>query len=484
MRNKINISRRKLERTAGAHLPNRHAGKEPDVAWKVLALKIQFWEIHKMRKLNLQGLLPVIVAVAAFISVASVARAQQTMNIEIDYMVLRDQNGNISHTHQPQPDERDAVVQMFACHGITLNIEVDDEIEHQDVICTDPNLPLNFWLYTGAGGFRSIRNAHFDHAGQAGWHYCVFAHQYSSEADCTPSPSSGMAEFGDDFVVTLGNGSGGVGSAFERAATLAHEFGHNLGLRHCGDPLCIPGDNYKPNFASIMNYRYQMEGVQANLEILGIAPVSQNLFKNIDFSNGSMCILTEFSLDETFGSGMRSVDWNCDNSISGTVSHDLNDSISGSWCNASGPTTVITDYDEWNNLVDLTFKLTPQQLDALPPAASERCISYEEVHEMSESGLRQPPLVVENCINGKMVYLKGDASNPINDGSCEFPFRRLADAVASPLVPDGSVLYLRGGTYNETGAPLIIDRPLKISSVGTAVITVSPMSVNKEKFSK
>ena len=39
-----------------------------------------------------------------------------------------------------------------------------------------------------------------------------------------------------------------------------HELGHNLGLHHGGSV----DTNYKPNYNSIMNYRYQFPGVDNN----------------------------------------------------------------------------------------------------------------------------------------------------------------------------------------------------------------------------
>jgi hypothetical protein len=48
-----------------------------------------------------------------------------------------------------------------------------------------------------------------------------------------------------------------VGTAREQAGTLMHELGHNLGLRHGG----CDDTNLKPEYASVMNYEYQMEGV-------------------------------------------------------------------------------------------------------------------------------------------------------------------------------------------------------------------------------
>ena len=42
------------------------------------------------------------------------------INVEIDWM------DNGSHSHQPSTSEIDAVVQMFACQGITLNVDISN----------------------------------------------------------------------------------------------------------------------------------------------------------------------------------------------------------------------------------------------------------------------------------------------------------------------------------------------------------------------
>ena len=78
--------------------------------------------------------------------------------------------------------------------------------------------------------------------------------------------TSGCAEIlGNDFIVSLGSwgtktfGTGksavshGVGTFDQLSGTLAHEFGHTLGLRHGG------GDNIncKSNYVSVMNYNHQ-----------------------------------------------------------------------------------------------------------------------------------------------------------------------------------------------------------------------------------
>ena len=69
----------------------------------------------------------------------------------------------------------------------------------------------------------------------------------------TNSNSSGQAELpGDDLIVSLQC----FGSTSNVANTIMHELGHNLGLHHGGNVDA----NYKPNYNSVMNYRFQFPG--------------------------------------------------------------------------------------------------------------------------------------------------------------------------------------------------------------------------------
>ena len=122
---------------------------------------------------------------------------------------------------------------------------------------------------------------------------------------------------GDDFIVTLGSFSSQVGTDWDRAATFAHELGHNLNLTHSGNmDESVVGPN-TPNLPSIMSYFYQLAGVRNNLECQGLVPPGLTLYKNLDFSNGRACPVDENALYEAFGIGIKSVDWNCNGTISG-----------------------------------------------------------------------------------------------------------------------------------------------------------------------
>ena len=113
----------------------------------------------------------------------------------------------------------------------------------------------------------------------------------------TAQGQTGLAEIaGNDLVVSLGGAINDAGFLphFVQPATFMHELGHNLGLRHdghmdtqCKTGGCRPGDtcvdlsdgeglvchqitygvigreqpNYKPNYLSIMNYKYEANGI-------------------------------------------------------------------------------------------------------------------------------------------------------------------------------------------------------------------------------
>jgi Bacterial Ig-like domain (group 3) len=85
------------------------------------------------------------------------------------------------------------------------------------------------------------------------FHYGVVAAEIANEdstSGLTPGTKLG-------FMVTLGDWEGSIGSEHQQNGTFMHEFGHTLGLQHGG----LDGGNYKPNYPSIMNYLFQMEGV-------------------------------------------------------------------------------------------------------------------------------------------------------------------------------------------------------------------------------
>lgn len=135
-----------------------------------------------------------------------------------------------------------------------------------------------------------------------------------------------------------------------------HELGHNLGLRHGGDE----NTNDKPNYLSVMNYLYQLNGLPeiGNDEGdrfyysnsyharnatcysgLNQGPDESYTAFRLDYSNGSAIDLNVASLNENLGlgeTGSDNVDFNCNGDGTQTgVSVG-----SGTW----------SDHDDWSNL--------------------------------------------------------------------------------------------------------------------------------------
>lgn len=177
-----------------------------------------------------------------------------------------------------------------------------------------------------AGNFAANRNGYF--------HYVILPHRYN-----TSSSSSGQAELpGDDMIVSLycSNSTNNV------ANTIMHELGHNINLRHGGDTGC----NYKPNYNSVMNYRYQFPGVDSNCDVQGDGL--------LDFSRDESRDLNEISLNESLGkcvSPITAVDWNGNGVIESGVLFDTNASDSSQSFSCGGILTTLTDYDDWANMI-------------------------------------------------------------------------------------------------------------------------------------
>ena len=196
------------------------------------------------------------------------------------------------------------------------------------------------YLYpsTEAGPFVIYKRDHFDERRVGYFHYVVLAHDMGAVG--------GVGELGGD---DLAIGTGGCDVCFQCggapvegnvvATTLAHELGHNLGLRHGGDTQC----NYKPNYPSIMNYRDAYAGIDVDCD--GISD------RVMDYSRGSRLDLNESTLHEARGvCGSRAIDWNDSNGIEGeAISMNVN-AYTAEETDCGQSHSVLRDHDDWARL--------------------------------------------------------------------------------------------------------------------------------------
>lgn len=283
---------------------------------------------------------------------------QRDIFVEVDHMTTADP-GVV-----PRAAALDKVAAAFAAHGFALHLDAGSVAPGHDLGGGNalPHTPLiALGAASGAASLYALKAAHMDVRRQAFAHYAVFAEQLAEQ----PAGTAGIAELdGNDLIVALGflNLTADTAANTNRvvnyqAATLMHELGHNLGLRHGG------GDdhNYKSNYLSVMNYMYSFAGLPTigvdegdRYRLLragsGCATSGEAGLTNspltttfvLDFSTGVGQPLDEAALVEAQGlrrAGSGGVDFDCSGAIAGTVAVDVVPGV-----------TTLTDHDDWSNL--------------------------------------------------------------------------------------------------------------------------------------
>lgn len=244
-----------------------------------------------------------------------------------------DANDCAAHSHRPTSAARNRLSTAFADAPVAnpdgstgINVVLDDG---RGGALTGGNLVADAdgVLSSGVSSteYAALKNANFAANRNGYFHYILMPHRYNAT-----SGSSGQAEInGDDLIVSLQC----YGSTANVANTIMHELGHNLGLRHGGNV----NTNRKPNYNSVMNYRYQFPGIDTDCDVSGDGVLA--------FSPGTRINLTETALLEAHGvcgPGTVALDWDGDASLDlGAVSVDVN---------GDGTKTTLTDWDDWASL--------------------------------------------------------------------------------------------------------------------------------------
>ena len=284
----------------------------------------------------------------------------------------------------PRSESLQMVVDAFAAKSISVHIDAGTAFsatfstagfnlgQGSNIVVYEPCVTLDqTTCSSNASSRRSLydwKNEYMDLKRRNVFHYLLMG---NSQLASGASGSSGLAEVvGNDLMVTMGHWgfTTTTGSALnqlinQQASTLMHELGHNLGLLHGG----FENTNYKPNYWSIMNYMYQLYGLDAapsgstayqrwRSEKGDGTPVACSLANSpcgastqfvMSYSDGSSSSLNESALSEAANIGRGSTggayaDWDLNGHLTaGTYSKDLN---------ADGSITTLADYNDWGNL--------------------------------------------------------------------------------------------------------------------------------------
>lgn len=271
-------------------------------------------------------------------------------NILLEYDWFNDSNDCGAHSHRPTQAYLDRVSAAFAASTNTnpdgtTGIKLINDFG-QGGAFTGGNLIAdadgNITGGVNGADFNAKKTANFAANRNGYFHYVIVAHLYTEV-----SGSSGQAELpGDDLIVSL--------QCFESLNntpnTIMHELGHNLGLRHGGNENC----NWKPNYNSVMNYRFQFPGVDTSCNAVG----SDGESNTLNYSLGARIALNENTLNETRGScGSTPIDWNFVGGIQSGIVYDLNrqsskPNVSTGVDNSGCASTLSTlrDFNDWANI--------------------------------------------------------------------------------------------------------------------------------------
>ncbi|HED54550.1 MAG TPA: hypothetical protein ENJ00_10180 [Phycisphaerales bacterium] len=235
----------------------------------------------------------------------------KTIFIEIDW--TDDSWDTAFHSHRPRPGMESRIVAAFANAPLTNpdgQTGVDLILDYGQGGLFDGGEELfvgqniHYLLFSDA---LTYRDTYMDQRRRGIFHYGIFTHQYNSEFNF----SSGVAYlFSDVFYVTIYQYWADDVAA---SNTLMHELGHNLGLHHGGDEP----RNYKPNYNSVLNYKFQFPGIDLDCDGSGDGV--------LDYSRGLNADLVESALVEADGICGVPIDWSQNGIIDpGTVAFNIN----------------------------------------------------------------------------------------------------------------------------------------------------------------
>jgi hypothetical protein len=358
--------------------------------------------------------------------------------VEIDYMVAGD------HTHKPWSEAMDLVTTAFlnapvenpdGTTGIKLHLDYgpnaimnpissnpvagdvwgekskSEPLLHITNLGADSNLLRNNFFPIRDNHFLKFNDGKEDSYRSPVFHYFIFAHFiFELKPDNTYPSGTTFGKPGSNSIVALGSYKDGVGSVWNQAGTFMHELGHQLGLDHGGEDSV----NYKPNYLSVMNYSFQMNGLPINKDHPdhpgeNYAGALDGYFDYSRFNSISVPDLNELHLNEPVGLNSPTldgfgtqyycgigderergnlvdfvnlpIDWNCDGFYDLDMAADINKDGSPP---AIDRTNILKSYNDWENLVydggsiggwGIAFHPLPEPSDGELTAAENALIS-------------------------------------------------------------------------------------------------------------
>lgn len=243
----------------------------------------------------------------------------------------------VAHSHRPPEVALEELRQMFAAAPVSnqngqSGINMINDFGQGGVFAGGNAVSIPDGTIQGdvlGLNFQSVKSGNFGNNRLGYFHYALHAHRYTS----APGSSGNAEVLGDDLMVTL---QCAAIPDFVLKTTM-HEIGHNLALLHGGGTEC----NYKPNYNSIMNYEYQFPGIDTNCDRFGDGPAG--------YSTGVRAILNESAIFESIGvCGGVPLDWNGNGTIEDGIQADVNGAGNNT---CGGQFTVLTDYNDWSNLI-------------------------------------------------------------------------------------------------------------------------------------
>lgn len=269
------------------------------------------------------------------------------------------------------------VQHAFAGHGVRLHIDAGrDSLMNPDTGATwgsrsqvSAGVDAPFTI-PGAGNrdfdwtaaFDTYRSQLLTPERRRLFHFALYAGKFNGGSSGISRGTSLFA--GRDFIIAAGVINDGNPTRLQESGTFMHELGHNLGLSHGGSVTNMV--NWKPNFPSVMNYMWQMNGVPKNdsLALLDysegtLSPIDENALiesPGLDPDQAASNIGTNWvcpgtnHLRASVVPAVRDLDWNCDGSISSTPKA-LN--LNGMPSDRGGDQalTAMTDNNDWGSLI-------------------------------------------------------------------------------------------------------------------------------------